>query len=175
MKSIIRKTLAAAAALSSAMTPMASQFTAASAARLGTVAAMGSIAAMAPSAAYAQSGKRMCGTVWDGLRPGGSRQGLVSVGMEVSKYDFVTCPALIVGWIALTSLPRGVQGFAQSVFNNSAGVGTGLIGNIRLNETCESFSRRVQANTGDVCLRMTDYKLYAFVKIYGGIFSMGRV
>lgn len=174
MNNRIKSFLAAAAAASSTLAPMASQFTAVSATRLSAVAAMSSVAVLTPSTAFAQSGKRMCGTVWDNSISGGGAAGLASIGMEVSKYDFVTCGGLFAAWVTLTSLPRGVTALAKSLFNNANGVGTGLIGNLRYNETCESFSRRVGANTGNVCLKMTDYKLYAFVNV-GGKFGMGRI
>lgn len=175
MKSIVRKSLAAATALSTGLAPMTTQFTAASAARLATVSAVSAAVALAPSAAYAQKNKRMCGTVWDGGLRGGNKSGLAAVGMEVNKLDIVTCTGLVGAWVVLTSVPSGLQSLAQTLLGNAAGVGTGLIGSLRMMETCESFSRRVQANTNDVCLKMTDYRLYAFVKVYGGGFSMGKV
>jgi hypothetical protein len=175
MKSFIRKSLATVAAASSAMAPMASQFTAASAARMGTVAAVSSIATLAPSAAFAQSGKRMCGTVWDNSIRAGSSQGLAAIGMEVSKYDFFTCPAATATWIFLTGgLRVGIDRFAKSMFGNNSFVGTGLIGDLRMMETCEGFSQRVRANTGNVCLQMQDYRLYVMVKV-GRTFGLGRI
>lgn len=175
MKSFIRKSLATAAAASCAMAPMASQFTAASVARLGTVAAVSSIAALAPSAAFAQSGKRMCGTVWDNSVRVGSNQGLAAIGMEVSKYDFFTCPALIGTWVFLTGgLRFGVERWSKALFGNNAWVGTGLMGDLRAMETCEGFSRRVRANTGDVCLQMQDYRLYVLLRV-GGTFGLGKI
>lgn len=175
MKSFIRKSLATAAAVSSAMAPVASQLTAVSTARLGTVAAVSSVALLAPSAAHAQSGKRMCGTVWDNSVRAGSGQGLAAVGMEVNKYDFFTCPALVGTWVFLSGgLRGGVERFAKAMFGNNAWVGTGLIGDLRVMETCEGFSQRVRANTGNVCLRMQDYRLYVMVKA-GWTFGMGKI
>lgn len=175
MKSFIRKSLATVAAVSSTMAPMTSQFTAASAARMGTVAAVTSIATLAPSAAFAQSGKRMCGTVWDNSIRSGSGNGTAAVGMEVSKYDFVTCPSLVFSWVVLTGgLRFGVERWAKAMFGNNAWVGTGLMGDLRMMETCEGFSNRVRANTRNVCLQMQDYRLYVFVKA-GWTFGMGKI
>lgn len=175
MKSLVKKSVATAAAVCSVLSPMATQFTAASAARLGTVAAVSSIATLAPSAAFAQSGKRMCGTVWDNSVRAGSSQGLAAVGMEVSKYDFFTCPATIASWVFLSGgLQAGVQRMAKSLFGNNSFVGAGLIGDLRAMETCEGFSQRVRANTGNVCLQMQDYRLYVMVRV-GGTFGMGKI
>jgi hypothetical protein len=174
MKSFLQKSVATLAVVGSTLAPMASQFTAASAVRATAVAGVGALALTASPDASAQVNKRMCATVWDNSVRQGSNRGLAAIGMEVNKLDYVTCTAITAAWIALSTLPNSVESFAKVLLGNSASVGYGLIGDLRFMETCEGFSKRIKANTGDVCLRMTDYKLYAFVKV-GSTFSMGRV
>ena len=173
MKRLLKSYTAAALAMSTGLAPLATQLSTAVATRASLAAVTSAAVLLAPSAAHAQSGKRICGTVW-GLRASG-KSGYAAIAMEVSKYDVVTCTGLVAAWVGLTSLPTGLMGTAQALFNNTAGVGYGLIGSLRMMQTCESFSGSIQANTGNVCLKMTDYKLYKFVKVSGGAFSMGRL
>jgi len=173
MKELLKKSIAAVAAATTSLAPVATQLPGAVAARAGLATATSALVLLAPTAAEAQSGKRICATVW-GLRASGSHTGLASIGMEVSKYDIVTCGALIATWATLTGLPTSVRSMAEGLLGTAAGVGTGLVGSLRYNQTCEAFSSSIHANTNDVCLSMKDYRLYTFVKVYGGPFSMGR-
>lgn len=171
--SFFKKAAAACLAVSTVVAPVATQISTAVASRAASVMAVGAAAVALPGVAHAQSGKRICGSVW-GVR-GNGRYGYAAIAMEVYKWDVFTCTGLVGAWAGLSILPNGVMSLAQGLFNNAAGVGTGLTGSIRMMQTCENFSSSIQANQYDVCLSMTDYKLYKFAKVVGGPFAMGRV
>lgn len=128
--------------------------------------------AVMSGAAHAQKNKRMCARVWQSRS--GTAAGVVAIGVEVNKYDLVTCLGLHASWAVLTAVPGSVAALARDVFNNASGVGSGLSGRMVAMQTCEDFSRDMRANRGDVCLSMTDYKLYAFAHGDRG-FVMGNI
>lgn len=173
MKRFLQRSVATLAVIGSTLAPMATQFSAATATRTAALAGVTALALTASPDANAQVNKRMCATVWDNSVRIGGTSGLAAIGMEVNKIDYVTCSAVTAAWIALSSLPSTLQGLVQALFGNSASVGTGLIGDLRFMETCEGFSKRIRADRNDVCLSMTDYKVYVFVRV-GSVFSMGR-
>lgn len=141
------------------------------------VAAAGAIAsglAMMSGTAHAQKNKRMCARVWRARSGSGAGEGVVAIGVEVYKYDLATCLGLHASWTVLTAVPGSVASLARSVFDNASGVGSGLQGRMVAMQTCEDFSRDIRANRADVCLSMTDYKLYAFAHGDRG-FVMGNI
>jgi hypothetical protein len=136
MKNLIKKSIAAAAAVSSALAPMASQLTTVSAARLGAVAAVSTAAAFAPSAAYAQSGKRICGVIWHHKKDNKQK---FAIFMKVNKGDVFTCPGFIWG-VGLSKL--GTNWVSGKAFGHG---------------TCESFSRQMGWNY-NICPTVPDYR-----------------
>lgn len=173
MNSFLRRSTAGVLAISAGLASVVAPLTTTVASRIGIAAATSAVALAVPMSAHAQSGKRICGTVF-GLRLNQSGSGKAGFMMEVSKYDPVTCTALLATWVTITGLPNSLQSYAQGLLNIQAGVGTGIVGNLRAMQTCEAFSSSVGANTGDVCLQMQDYKIYKFVSA-AGIYSQSKL
>jgi hypothetical protein len=138
MKNLIKKSIAAAAAVSSALAPIASQLTTVSAVRLGTVAAVSTAAAFAPSAAYAQSGKRICGVIWHDKS---DKKRKFAKFTKVNKGEVFTCPGLLASFYLSR---RGINWVGGKSFGHAE---------------CESFSRQMGWNY-NVCPRMQGYKIY---------------
>jgi hypothetical protein len=136
MKNLIKKSIAAAAAVSSALAPMASQLTTVSAARLGAVAAVSTAAAFAPSAAYAESGKRVCGVIFKHKTDNRRK---LAIFMKVNKGDVFSCSGFI--WAA---------GLSK--------LGTSWVsGKSYYHTVCEEFSRKAGLNY-NVCPTVPGYK-----------------
>jgi hypothetical protein len=136
MKNLIKKSIAAAAAVSSALAPIASQLTTVSAARLGAVAAVSTAAAFAPSAAYAQSGKRVCGVIWRHKKDNKKK---LAVFMKVNKGEIISCPLFLASVLASQLRTSWVSGKPYS------------------QTTCEDFSHYMGLNY-NICPTVPGYR-----------------
>lgn len=118
------------------------------------VAALGVGAMLTPSTAHAQSGSRVCA-----MRFGG-RDLLMFMYMEVSKSDFVTCPATVAAFE-----------FMMTTSSLGSWIGTGisyqLFGGLRYNQVCEKFTEGLRWYNGDICNETQRYKIYAVINYNG--------
>jgi hypothetical protein len=171
VKHFAKKSAAAISALVTGLCPMAGEMSVATAARTAAVVTV-SAAALVPMSAQAQTNHRMCARIFNNAGNNG-RGWKIAVGMEVNKLDYVTCTALQATWLIISTLPNSFKSFLASSTAQAIGAGHQLQGSPVYMATCESFSKKMNANTGDVCLRMTDYKLYGFA--WDGRFTMGNI